>query len=294
MARKVVSVLNLENIEAFVYAVHLGSFVKTAEALYLTQPSVTARIHTLERELNVELFHRAGKQISLSEEGRLFLPYAEKILQSYQEAKLKLHQPIATPEELIIGCASSISNYIIPEIIPTFKRKYPNVNVKILTGHSNDILDKVLNNKVDFGMVRTVTHYQIESILFRHDPIGLFAPANHPLLQSDKITIEEISEQPLIFFDYGSVDWLMIYGLFESKNLKPNVVLEVDSMEAAKNLVINGLGISFLPEHCVRTELENGRLFRVPLITSGQLDVKIDFIYRKGENRPPFIDFFIK
>ena len=106
-----VSVLNLENIEAFVYAVHLGSFVKTAEALYLTQPSVTARIQSLERDLNVKLFHRAGKQISLSEEGRIFLPYAQKILQSYQEAKLKLHEPLLTPKELKIGCASSISNY---------------------------------------------------------------------------------------------------------------------------------------------------------------------------------------
>lgn len=142
-------------------------------------------------------------------------------------------------------------------------------------------------------MVRSVTHYQIESIIFRHDPIGLFAPANHPLLQSEEVTIEEISEQPLIFFDYGSVDWLRIYGLFESKNLKPNVVLEVDGMEAAKNLVINGMGISFLPEHCVKTELENGRLFRVPMKSSGLLDVQIDFIYRKVNARPPFLDFFV-
>lgn len=285
--------MNIENIEAFVYAVHLGSFVKTAEALYLAQPSVTARIQSLERELNVELFHRAGRQLSLTEKGRLFLPYAQNILQSYQEAKLKLHQPALTPDELKIGCASSISNYIIPEILPAFKIKYPDVNVKIFTGHSNDILNKVLNNEVDFGLVRSVSHFEIESILFRNDPIGLFAPANHPLLQNNEVTIEEISEQPLIFFDYGSADWLRIYGLFESKHVKPNIVLEVDSMEAAKNFVINGMGISFLPEHCVQTELQNGRLFHIPLTSSRLLDVKIEFIYRRGEQRPPFIDFFI-
>lgn len=286
--------LNIENIEAFVYAVHLGSFVKAAEALYLTQPSVTARIHSLERELNAELFHRSGKQISINEKGKSFLPYAQNILQSYQEAKLKLHQPILTLDKLKIGCATSIANFIIPEILPAFKTKFPNVNIKILTGHSNDILDKVLNNEVDFGMVRTVTHPQIESVIFRHDPIGLFVPINHPLLLNSQVTIEEVSEEPLIFFDYGSVDWLMIYGLFESKNIKPNVVLEVDSMEAAKNLVVNGMGISFLPEHCVKKELESGQLFRVPLVSSGRFDVKIDFIYTKGNNKPPYIEYFIK
>jgi DNA-binding transcriptional LysR family regulator len=289
----VVSELNLENIEAFVYAVHLGSFVKTAEALYLTQPSVTARIHSLESELNVELFQRTGKHISLSEQGKIFLPYAQTILQSYQEARVKLHHPITTPNQLKIGCASSISNYIIPELIPTFQQEYPNVNIKIITGHSNDILDEVLNKKVDFGIVRTVKHSQIKSLLFRHDPIGLFAPAGHPLLQSEQVTIEEVSEQPLIFFDYGSVDWLMIYRLFDSKNLKPNIILEVDSMETAKNLVMNGVGVSFLPQHCVVKELADGRLFRVPLISPGQLDVKIEIIYRKGERKSPFIDFFI-
>lgn len=285
--------MNIENIEAFVYAVHLGSFVKAAEALYLTQPSVTARIHSLERELNTELFHRAGKQVVINEQGKLFLPYAENILQSYHEAKLKLHQPLQTPNELKIGCAISISNYIIPEILPSFKKSFPDVKVKILTGHSNDLLDKVLNKEVDFGIVRTVTHPKIESVLFRHDPIGLFVPANHPFIQRDRVSIEEVSEQPFIFFDYGSVDWLMIYGLFESKNLKPNVLLEVDSMEAAKNLVVNGMGISFLPEHCVQKELLSGQLCRIPLTSSGQLDVKIDFIYRKGMTVPPFIDFFM-
>ncbi|WP_042357399.1 LysR family transcriptional regulator [Bacillus rubiinfantis] len=285
--------MNVENIEAFVYAVHLGSFVKTAEALYLTQPSVTARIHSLESDLNVKLFHRSGKTISLSEQGKLFLPYAENILHSYQEAKCKLQQPLASPDDVKIGCASSISNYILPEILPAFKRAFPKVNIKIITGHSNDILEKLLQKKVDFGLVRTVTHGEIESLLFCHDPIGLFAPLHHPLLQKSQVTIEEISELPLIFFDYGSVDWLMIYNLFASKNLQPNIVLEVDSMEAAKNLVINGMGISFLPQHCVQSELKAGKLFRVPLISSTQLDVKIDIIYRKNEQRPTFIDFFM-
>lgn len=285
--------MNIENIEAFVYAVHLGSFVKTAEALYLTQPSVSARINSLERDLNVELFHRVGKQITLNEKGQMFLPYAQSILQTYQEAKLKLHQPMLTSDKLKIGCATSISNYILPDILPIFKAKYPNVNVKILTGHSNDILEKVINNDVDFGLVRTVTSSEVESILFRHDPIGLFVPSQHQLLKQEVVTIEEVNKQPLIFFDYGSVDWLMIYGLFESKNLHPNVVVEVDSMEAAKNLVINGMGICFLPEHCVQQELKNRQLFRVPIESSGQLDVKIDFIYKKGNNKSPFIDPFI-
>jgi DNA-binding transcriptional LysR family regulator len=284
--------MNIENIEAFVYVFHLGSFNKAAEALYLTQPSVSARIQTLERELNTKLFHREGKQISLTEEGKYFLPYAQTILQSYKEAKLHLQQNHVHPDELKIGCSLSVSTYLLPEILPVFKKQFPDVKIKVVTGHSHDISEKVLNREVDLGLVRTVTHPQIESFLFYTDPIALFVPPGHPFLEKEQVTIEEVSEQPLIFFDYASMDWLMIHRLFEPSRLQPNVVMEVDSMEAAKQLVIRGMGISFLPGLCVKEEVQNGTLVSVPILHLARIARKIDCIYLKGSPSSPFLSFF--
>lgn len=282
--------MNIENIEAFIYVCQLGSFNKAAEALYLTQPSVTARIQSLEREINIKLFHRNGNKISLTEKGEYFFPHAQKILQSYQEAKYGLQQ-VTIPYDLVIGSALSISNNILPEILPGFKSEFKDVRIKIVTGHSQDILQKVINKEVDFGIVRTETHPQVESIRLYNDPIGLFVPRNHIFLKEEKVTIEHVSKQPLIFFDYGSMDWLMIHRLFSSNDVSPNISLEVDNMETAKNLVIQGMGISFLPEHCVKQELENGELIRVEMTPSVKINISIDFIYLKGRPKSVFIDF---
>lgn len=282
--------MNIENIEAFIYVCQLGSFNKAAEALYLTQPSVTARIQSLEREINIKLFHRNGNKISLTEKGEYFFPHAQKILQSYQEAKYGLQQ-VTIPYDLVIGSALSISNNILPEILPSFKSEFKDVRIKIVTGHSQDILQKVINKEVDFGIIRTETHPQVESIRLYNDPIGLFVPRNHIFLKEEKVTIEHVSKQPLIFFDYGSIDWLMIHRLFSSNDVSPTISLEVDNMETAKNLVIQEMGISFLPEHCVKQELENGELIRVEMTPPVKINISIDFIYLKGRPKSVFIDF---
>lgn len=211
-------------------------------------------------------------------------------MQSYQEAKYGLQQ-VTLPYDLVIGSASSISNNILPEILPGFKSEFKDVRIKIVTGHSQDILQKVINKEVDFGIVRTETHPQVESIRLYNDPIGLFVPRNHLLLKEEKVTIEHVSKQPLIFFDYGSMDWLMIHRLFSSNDVSPTIFLEVDNMETAKNLVIQGMGISFLPEHCVKQELENGELIRVEMTPPVKINISIDFIYLKGRPKSVFIDF---
>jgi DNA-binding transcriptional LysR family regulator len=289
---KQVKKMNIENIEAFVYVFHLGSFNKAAEALYLTQPSVSARIQSLEREFNAKLFNREGKQISLTEKGKHFLPYAQNILESYREAKFNMRQQELNHNELSIACSLSVSNYIIPEILPIFRQTFPDVVVKILTGHSDDVLKKVINKEVDFGIARAVSHPKIESFLFHTDPVSPVVPSGHHFLQySSKVTFEQISSEPLIFFDHGSIDWLMVHGLFESNNLKPNIITEVDSMEAAKRMVLKGIGISFLPELCIQDELRKGELHRIIMSTSVQIARKIDLIYLKG-TQAPFFDFF--
>jgi DNA-binding transcriptional LysR family regulator len=286
--------MNIENIEAFVYVFHLGSFNKAAEALYLTQPSVTARIQSLERELNTKLFNRKEKQISLTEKGKYFLPYAQSILESYREVKFNLHQQELDHSELRIACSLSVSNYIIPEILPLFCQTFPGVTVKILTGHSDDVLKKVINKKVDFGIARAISDPKIESVLFHTDPISLVVPSGHYFLEKpSKVTLEQISSEPLIFFDHGSIDWLMVHRLFESKNLKPNIITEVDNMETAKKIVLKGIGISFLPELCIQEELTKGELHRISISSSVQISRKIDLIYLNG-TKAPFFDFFTK
>ena len=139
--------MSIENLEAFVYVVHFGSFNKAAEALFLTQPSITARIRSLENELNTSLFRREGRKVYLTESGKKLIPYAERILHAYQEATYKVKQHMVIPDQLRIGCSNSVSNYIIPEILPLFRKTFPHIRVKIISNHTEEILAKILNHK---------------------------------------------------------------------------------------------------------------------------------------------------
>ncbi|MEH7482113.1 LysR family transcriptional regulator, partial [Neobacillus drentensis] len=130
--------MNIDYLEAFMYVVHLESIHKAAEALYLSQPTVTARIKTLERDLGIELFLRKGRSLRLSEEGKAFIPYAEKILFTYHQGK-KLLKKEDNPEEIVIGANIITSQYFIPFALPFLKKANPQLRFKFFSA-PNEVL----------------------------------------------------------------------------------------------------------------------------------------------------------
>ncbi len=276
--------INIENIEAFVYVIHCGSFNKAADALYLSQPSVTARIKSLEQELDCKLFDRQGKQIQITEDGKRFLPYAQQLLLIYQKGKLHINQKKSLPNEFRIGCTVSVSNYIIPDLLPRLKQRFPNTHYKIVTGTTDGIMNKVLGKEVDIGFVRNVNHPSLQSTKFYEDPIRLYAYDGHPFLSLETLTIEAIAEQPLVFFECGSLDWLRIHRIFEHLDLPPNIQIQTDNSEMAKKLVIQKAGIGFLPDLCAQQEIHDGKLYQIRVPETEGISLQTNLISHHGEH----------
>lgn len=276
--------MNIENMEAFVYVIHFNSFNKAADALFLSQPSVTARIQSLERELDTKLFEREGKQFSLTEKGKQFLPYAQQILQLYKRSKQNLHEQKNDLRELRIGCTLSVSNYMLPTILPIFKLKYPDLQVRLVTASSEVIIEKLLNKEIDLGLVRNITHPHLDSIKFYEDPIRLFVYDKHPFIGMDSVTIEDVASQSLVFFECGSLDWMKIHRLFETLDQSPKIEFQIDNSETAKKLVLHGLGISFLPELSVRKEIHDQLLFPIDVPSIANLSLRTNLVSLKSEN----------
>ncbi|BBH21576.1 LysR family transcriptional regulator [Paenibacillus baekrokdamisoli] len=285
--------MNIENIEAFVFVIHCGSFNKAAEALYLSQPSVTARIQSLERELDCKLFNRLGKQVQITEEGKRFLPYAQQLLLTYQKGKLHINKKKSLPEEMKIGCTVSVANYIIPKILPYLKRKFPNTHYKLVTGITEDIVNKVLNKEVDMGFVRNVNHPNLQSIKFYEDPISLYAYEGHPFITDEHLTIEAIAAQPFVFFECGALDWLRIHRIFRNLDVPPNIQIQTDNSEMAKKLVVQKVGISFLPGLCVQQETSDGLLFPIHVPEAEGISLQTNIISNHGEHAL-FIDAILE
>lgn len=282
--------MNIENMEAFVFVNHFGSINKAAKALFLSQPSVTSRIKTLERELDTKLFDRVGKRLVITDQAKEFIPYAEGIVRTFKKGKKRLEEKESS-DQVVIGCTGLISNYLIPKIVPAFREQYSNVRIKIVTAPGEEILKKVLDGEVDIGYAKTVTHPLIDSWSVLENPIRLFVLPNHPFAVAKKVNIEELAIQPIVFFECGSLDWTMIHNLFYNLSQLPNIQYEVDNMETAKGLIMNGTGIGFLPELCVRNELAEGKLVTVDIPVISNVSLKTNLIYHTDQ-KSDYVDHF--
>jgi len=275
--------MNIENLEAFVYVVHFNSFHKAADALYLSQPAITNRIQMLERELMVHLLNRTGKQFTLTEKGKQFLPYAQRSLQSYQKGKEFIQARTSKVSELRIGCTESVSNYMLPNILPHFKSKFTKVQLRMITGSSDDIVEKILAKELDIGLVRSITHPALDSSKFVEDPIKLHVYEGHPLQQQGAATVEELQKATLLFYECGSLNWIRIHRFFESLDNPPLIEFHTDNMEVAKKLILQKMGIGFLPTLCTQQEVREGRLFPVEIASLSKMSLTTNLIARKSD-----------
>ncbi|KUP25192.1 LysR family transcriptional regulator [Paenibacillus sp. DMB5] len=276
--------MNIDNIEAFVYINHYGSFNKAAEVLYISQPTVTARIQSLERELDCRVFDRLGKQVHLTDKGKQFLPYAQQILQVYQSGKHQLQAKGHIPNELRIGSTVSVSNYLMPQLLHRLKRKYPHITIKLTTASTDLLIDKLKAKEIDLAFIRKVVNPAIQTYPFCEDPISLYVDAGHRLAASGRAMLQDIRSETLVFFECGSLDWMRLHRVFESMEQPPNIEYHVDNLETAKKLVLKQAGICFLPALSVQEEVAAGTLIRVDIAETEGISLRTSLISLNGEN----------
>ncbi|CAH1057276.1 LysR family transcriptional regulator [Paenibacillus pseudetheri] len=276
--------MNIENIEAFVYINHYGSFNKAAEVLYISQPTVTARIQSLERELDCRVFDRLGKQISLTDKGKQFLPYAQQILQIYQNGKYQVQAKGHIPNELRIGSTVSVSNYLMPHLMLHLKRRYPQITIKLTTASTEVLIDKLKSKELDLAFIRKVVNPAIQVFPFCEDPISLYVQEGHRLAKAQRTSLEDIRQETIVFFECGSLDWMRLHRVFESMEQPPKIEYQVDNLETAKKLVLKKAGICFLPALSVQEEVAAGTLVRVDIAETEGISLRTSLISLNGEN----------
>ncbi|HVP05162.1 MAG TPA: LysR family transcriptional regulator [Dehalococcoidia bacterium] len=286
--------MDFGQIEAFTQVATHNSFSRAAEVLQLTQPSITARIQALERELGEELFERGGRGVKLTDAGRVFLPYVEHILQLLQEGRDAVEEVRNVQlGSLRLGSAITISTYVLPGILHRFCQEFPGVDVVIRTGRSEQVLNMLQSDEVQVGIIRSLSAPEIESIPLYDDEIVLVANPNHRFAQSGSATIGEAAREPIVLFDRGSSYYGMIHDVFRKAAVIPNVAMELDSLEATKRMVEQGLGIALVPQVTVAREVEQGTLAVVQLSDVAPIKRPISLVYRKNRKRSRTVQAFI-
>jgi DNA-binding transcriptional LysR family regulator len=272
--------MQIDQIETFLAIVTYGGFHKAAEALHVSQPAISGRIRALERSVGAELFTRGRTRPLLSPAGKALRPHAEQLLRTVAMARQAIHelQP-HTAGALRIAASLSVCTYLMPDVMQEYKAANPKVMVHLRSGNSVQVLKMVLEGEADIGVARSLNHPEVETMTLRDDPLLLVGHRGHRSATKRQVRLEEVESWPLIFYDRGSSDWTLTQGLFRRAGLLPNVVLEVETIEAAKRMVERKLGFSFLPQIALTQELRQGKLVSIDIIDAEPLRRNLDVIH---------------
>lgn len=277
--------MQLAQVEGFLEVAHRTNLSRAAEALFITQPALTARIRALEVELGAALFRRGRRGMALTDAGRAFLPYADRAVRALRDGASAIERlPMA--EELVLGAAPAISTYVLPDLLVRFETANPAVRLSVRTGHSEEILEMTVRGDVEVGLVRELHHPALETIALYDDELILVVEPRHPLARHRRTTIDRLRDARLIMFDRTSSYYDLTNALFRPAGSLPRGVLELDHIDAAKQMVLAGLGVALLPTTAVAGELRDGSLRRIDLVGTPPIERRIVGIRRlDGEHR---------
>ena len=275
--------MDLGQVEAFVQVAQHRSFSKAADSLFLTQPSVTARIQSLERDLGEALFERNGRGVRLTEMGAAFLPYARRALKALQEGRDAIDgMRNLDIGSLKLGAAMTVSTYVLPKILRKYCTTYPGVEVSVHTGRSEQVLQMVLGDDVHCALERTVHHPEVVTVPLYEDDVVLVASPGHRIARNKQASIEEVGREPLILYDKGSSYNQLIQGVFRQHGIVPHTLMELDTIEATKKMVEEGLGVALVPKVSTEREFEQGTLMPVAMTNAAVPRRQISLIFRKN------------
>jgi DNA-binding transcriptional LysR family regulator len=277
----------LGQITAFVEVARRRSVSRAAEALFVTQPALSARLQRLEGELGAQLFVRTSRGMRLTEAGEAFLPYAVRALNTLADGRRLVDSfERGGAGRLALGAAPAVSTYVLPRVLKRFSVGHPRVELSVRTGHSEEVLELVRREEVDLGLVRALRHPDIVSTPLYEDRLILVVQPGHRLDTRRAIELDEISREQLILFDRTSSYHDLTSALFRSAGVQPLGVMELDNIDAAKKMVQEGFGVALLPHTAVMEELASGSLREVAVADAEPVRRQIVAIRRRDGGAP--------
>jgi DNA-binding transcriptional LysR family regulator len=254
--------MELKYIEIFCTVVELKSFSKAAQALHLTQPTISVHIKALEDEFSTKLLDRLGRTILPTQDGEILYRYAKEIVTLKENARRAMERVTGTVSgKLIIGASTIPGEYILPQLLAKFKQACPGVFPTLRIGDSNGIYESVLRGTVDLGIIGTaVKDKNIITQKFLGDEIILAAPAT---CKTSMLNKDEVKTVPLLMREKGSGSRSTIEEHLNRIGITSdslNIVAEIGSSQALIRAVKSGMGLAFTSRLSVLDEIERGTL----------------------------------
>lgn len=268
--------MTFEQLRIFLAVVEHLHFTRAAEALYITQPAVSAAIQELEGKYGVKLFHRIGRRIEITDAGKLLHLEAQAILTQVALAERGLRELNDLQRgELKLGASLTVGNYWLPNKIAQFKRQYPGISINCTLSNAEEICEGTATGQFDFGLVtggvKSSLGATLEQEVVGKERLQIVVGKSHPWFEQKQISLEDLSKTPWVMREPGSGAQQMFEQALQAWGIDPaqlNVVLVLSSSEMVKAVVESDVGAAAIPELMVTKELQLSTLRAVQVIDS--------------------------
>jgi len=275
--------MDFDQLETFLEVARLSSFSRAAEKRFRTQPAISSQIRSLEEEVGAKLLDRSGGKVSVTASGKLFLKFAEEILEARKMMLTAVAESERVPKgEIVVGANEGTCLHILPEVFAEFKKQYPDVNISITRSDYAKILESVIDNSVDFGVVSLpVSDPRLTVVLIHRDELMIIVPPKHPLSKLKSATMAQAAAFPLIV-PKGGHTRDSLENLFYERKLKPRFTMELDSSELLKRFVAADAGIGFIARSNVLEDIRANALVAIP-ISDAIIRRDLALVFRKDK-----------
>jgi len=290
--------MDFDQLETFLEVAKLSSFSRAAERRFRTQPAISAQIRALEEEVGARLLDRSGGKVAVTAAGKVFQRYAEDTLEQRRVVLIALAEMHRVPRgEIVVAANEGTCLHILPEVFADFKRQYPSVAVGVKRLEHNKILEAIIENSCDFGVVSMpVNDKRLTVVVIHRDELVVIVPPDHVLAAQAKTTVAAVAQCPLLLPKVGRTRDAL-ESLFSERGVKPTVSMELDSSELLKRFVAAGIGVGFIARSNVVEDLRAGVVAALELTDAGiQRDLALVFRKDKALSRAAlaFIDIAVK
>lgn len=238
----------LSQLSVFETAARLGSYTRAAEALYMSQPTVSVQIRKLSETVGLPLFVHAGKRIRLTEAGRELYAACVDIFGRVEQAEARFADLRGLRSGTLQLAVGTAGKYFAPHMLGAFAKVHPGVEVSLQIHHRETLIERMIRSEDDlyiFANPPTGERIITRSIL--PNPMVAFATIDHPLSRQDRIPFARFAEEPFLMREPGSGTRMVALEAFARHGLTPRVRMELSTNEAIKQAILGGLGVSILP-----------------------------------------------
>lgn len=283
--------MQIETLKLFCDVARLGSFSRSAEIHKVTQSSASQAVHGLEAGLGVSLIDRSRRPWRLTAAGRVFYDGCRDVVERYEGLERRVRRSEGSAEVRVAAIYSAGLRHL-REFVDTFLKEHPGARVHLDYLHPDRVLEAVREGGADLGLVSFPrAGRDVDVIAWREEPMVLVCSSSHPLAKSRDVDPARLDGQSFVAFDRGLVIRREVDRFLKKRGVGVRVALEFDNIEAIKQAVEIGSGVSILPEPTVDREVRAGTLAAVPL-KGGRFFRPLGILRRRGRPAPPMVKEF--